>query len=214
MDNFEQSAFSENGAPALPGPVATGGADSQPDPFAAENFSATSNAAVTTGEDLTIELRTPSDEEFVRVSDEPRHHVLASLLVVSREEGYGKSYFLLTPNVRLWAGNQPSLAKFVKAMHLYLFQNQDGEYGVWSVRDGFDNWATSELQVVETAKRRWTRRYTQGKVRKAHTSTSIDTPVDFPDKAMPGKGGILAQVFGEAFVITSKDGAAIKKLMG
>jgi hypothetical protein len=129
MSSQEQSPISECAVTTIPGHTTTGVVDSQPDPFAAENFTTTSSAA-TAGEVLTIELRTPNDEEFVRVSAEPRHHVFASLLVVNREEGYGKSYFLLTPPMRLWTCNQPSLCKFVKAMHLFLFINQDGEYGV------------------------------------------------------------------------------------
>jgi hypothetical protein len=209
---FAEGAFTENAQPEAYGPAATSGKPPARDPFAPENFSPTSNA-VKSVEDLTIELRTPNDEEFVRVSEDPRHHVVASLLVVSREEGFGKSYFLLTPEMRLWASNQPSLCKFVKTMHLFLFVNQDFEYGLWPVRHSLDNWSISDLQVVETAKKGWTRRYTMGKVRKSHTTTSIDTPADFPDKSMFGKDGILAQVFGEAFVITSQDSAAITKLM-
>lgn len=212
MNNFDRTTIPEGGTPSPANPAVTGG-DSQPDPFAPENFATATDAAMS-AEEMTIDLRTPTDEEFVRVSADPKHYVKATLLVVSREEGYGKSYFLLDPVMRLWAGNQPSLSKFVKTMHLFLFHNQDSEYGVWPVRDAFDNWAISELQVVEAAKKQWTRRYTQGKVRKAYTSTSIGTPVSFPDKPMTSKDGILAQVFGEAFVITANDSPVIKRLMG
>jgi hypothetical protein len=76
-----------------------------------------------------------------------------------------------------------------------------------------DTWALTELQVVETAKKQWTRRYTQGKVRKGYTCTSIDTPVVFPDKPMTGADGILAQVFGTKFAIASQDSPALKRLM-
>jgi hypothetical protein len=67
--------------------------------------------------------------------------------------------------------------------------------------------------VVETAKKVWTRRYNAGKVRKGHTSTSITAEIEWPDKPMFGADGILAQVFGEAFVIASTDNATIKRLL-
>ena len=115
--------------------------------------------------------------------------------------------------MRGWVKNQPSLSKFCKTFRLFLYVNQDGEYGLWPVRDSYDNWSVSDLQVIETAKRVWTRRYNAGKVRKAHTSTSVETEVVWPDKPMFGSGGILAQVFGEAFVVTSPDNATIKRLL-
>lgn len=182
------------------------------DPFAATNFTQTDNATRSI-EDLTIELRTPNDEEFVRVSADPRHSLTAPLLVVSREDGYGKSYHLLTPTMRGWVKNQPSLQKFCKDMKLFLFANQDGEFGLWPIRDSYDNWSVSDLQVVETAKKTWTRRYNAGKVRKAHTSASITTEIEWPDKSMFGDDGILKKVFGEAFVISSPDNATIKRLL-
>jgi hypothetical protein len=182
------------------------------DPFAAENFTQSDNTTRSI-EDLTIELRTPNDEEFVRVSTDPRHSLTAPLLVVSREDGYGKSFHLLTPMMRGWVKNQPSLQKFCKDMKLFLFVNQDGEFGLWPIRDSYDNWSVSDLQVVETAKKTWTRRYNAGKVRKGHTSTSITTEIEWPDKPMFGADGILAQVFGEAFVIASTDNATIKRLL-
>lgn len=213
MNDFNNINVSENGVLVPSNPATTASGGFEPDPFAPENFTTTSDAAVS-AEEITIDLRTPTDEEFVRVSPDSNHHLRASHLVVNREEGYGKSYYLLTPSMRLWAGNQPSLSKFVKTMHLFLFHNHDSEYGVWPVRDAFDSWAISELQVVESAKKEWTRRYTQGKVRKAYTSTSIDTLVSFPEKPMTGKDGILAQVFGDGFVIVNKDHPVIRKLMG
>lgn len=210
MDNYED-VFSEpttdvaaSAAPAPAVPVV--------DPFAAENFTQSDNTTRSI-EDLTIELRTPNDEEFVRVSTDPRHSLTAPLLVVSREDGYGKSFHLLTPTMRGWVKNQPSLQKFCKDMKLFLFVNQDGEFGLWPIRDSYDNWSVSDLQVVETAKKIWTRRYNAGKVRKGHTSTSITAEIEWPDKPMFGADGILAQVFGEAFVIASTDNATIKRLL-
>lgn len=205
-------AFNENAQSGTSGPPATSEKPPACDPFAAENFSNPPTTAESTG-DLVIELRTPDTEEFVRVSDDPRHSVTATLLVVNREDGYGKSYFLLTPGMRLWVAAQPSLAKFVKSMRLYLFMNADSEYGLWPIRNAFDNWAISDTQVAEAAKKSWVRRYTAGKVRKAHTSTSIETEVLFPDLSMFGTDGILAKCFGEAFVIASRDHAVIQKLM-
>jgi hypothetical protein len=147
------------------------------------------------------------------VSSDPRHSLTAPLLVVSREDGYGKSYHLLTPTMRGWVKNQPSLQKFCKDMRLFLFCNQDGEFGLWPIRDSFDNWSVSDLQVVEIAKKMWTRRYNAGKVRKAHSSTSITMEIEWPNKPMFGADGILAKVFGEAFVIASTDSATIKRLL-
>jgi hypothetical protein len=210
MDNYTNvSAESISDVAATDAPVPVVPAV---DPFAASNFTQDDNTT-TSLEDTTIELRAPNDEEFVRVSTDPRHSVTTPLLVVSREDGYGKSYHLLTPTMRGWVKNQPSLSKFCKTFRLFLYVNQDGEYGLWPVRDSYDNWSVSDLQVIETAKRVWTRRYNAGKVRKAHTSTSVETEVVWPDKPMFGSGGILAQVFGEAFVVTSPDNATIKRLL-
>lgn len=99
-------------------------------------------------------------------------------------------------------------------MRLYFFMNSDSEYGLWPTRNGFDSWAISETQVVEIAKKKWVRRYTEGKVRKAHTSTSIQTEAIFPDLPMFGPDGILAKCFGNGFVIANRKHAVIQKLMG
>jgi hypothetical protein len=185
------------------------------DPFAASNFAAAGEEVPTSVDDMAIELGVPSDEEFVLVSTDPRHYVKANLLVVSREDGYGKSYFLLTPSVMLWAKQQTSLKKFVKVMHIFLYKVNEGGYGLWLVRDSLDNWSVSELQVVNQAKKIFTRRYNDGKVRKGHSSDAIDTSdVVFPDKPLVGADGLLKQAFGEAFVITSADHAVINRLLG
>ena len=184
------------------------------DPFAASNFAAEGEEVPTSIDDMAIELGAPSDEEFVFVSSDPSHHIKASLLVVSREDGYGKSYFLLTPSVMLWAKQQPSLKKFVKVMHIFLYKVNEGGYGLWLVRDSLDNWSVSDLQVVNQAKKVFTRRFTDGKVRKGHSSDAIDTSdVVFPDKPLVGDG-LLKQAFGEAFVITATDHPVINRLLG
>ena len=193
-------------------PAATNSAAAE-DVFSAANF-AQSDSTTRSIDDLTIQFGPPSDEVFVMVSNNPLHSVTATLLAISREDGYGKSHFLLTPMMRGWLKNQPSLQKFVKDYRLFLYCNQDGEFGLWSVRDSYDNWSVSDLQVVEAAKKVWTRRYNAGKVRKAHTSTSIEFQIEWPEKSMFGPDGILAMVFGEAFVISSPDNPTIKRLLG
>jgi len=185
------------------------------DPFAASNFAAAGEEVPTSTEDLPIELGVPSDEEFVYVSSDPRHYVKANLLVVKRDDGYGKSYFLLTPNVMAWAKAQPSLKKFVKTTHIFLYKANEGGYGLWLIRDSLDNWSTSELQVVNQAKKVFTRRYNDGKVRKGHSSDAITTTdVAFPNKPLVGSDGLLKQAFGEAFVITNTDHPLLNKLLG
>lgn len=185
------------------------------DPFAASNFAATGEQVPTSIDDLAIEVGAPSDEDFVLVSSDPRHCLKANLLVVKREDGYGKSYFLLTPSVFAFAKAQTSLKKFVKTMHIFLYAVNEGGYGLWLVRDSLDSWSVSELNVVNTAKKVFARRYTDGKVRKAHTTTSIATEgVVFPDKPLTGHDGILKQAFGEAFVITTTDHPVLKRLLG
>jgi hypothetical protein len=185
------------------------------DPFAAENFSAEGESVPTGIYDLQFEIGAPSDEEFVMVSSDPRHMLKANMLVVNREDGYGKSYFLLTPAVAAFVKSQPSLKKFFKAMRLFFYVSNEGQYGLWLVRDSLDNWSVSDLQVVNQAKKTFTRRYTDGKVRKGHSSTAIPTEgVQFPDKPFIGADGILAQAFGEAFVITTTDHSVLNKLLG
>jgi hypothetical protein len=195
-----------------PSPVQPAASD---DPFAASNFAAAGEEVPTSVDDMEIELGAPSDEEFVFVSSDPHHYVKGSLLVVSREDGYGKSYFLLTPSVILWAKQQPSLKKFVKVMHIFLYKVNEGGFGLWLVRDSLDNWSVSDLQVVNQAKKVFTRRFTDGKVRKGHSSDAIDTAeVVFPDKPLVGSDGLLKQAFGEAFVITTIDHPIINRLLG
>jgi hypothetical protein len=209
-DAFAVTAVKPNGK-ALPAvqPPATD------DPFAASNFAAAGEEVPTSIDDLAIEVGAPTDEEFIFVSSEPRHYLKANLLVVKREDGYGKSYFLLTPFVMLWAKQQASLKKFVKVMHVFLYHINEGGYGLWLVRDSLDNWAVSELQVVNQAKRIYTRRFTDGRVRKGHSSNAINTAeVIFPDKALTGSDGLLKQAFGEAFVITSIDHPVLNRLLG
>jgi hypothetical protein len=68
---------------------------------------------------------------------------------------------------------------------------------------------------VQLAKKNFTRRYTDGKVRKGHTTAAIPiAEVQFPDKALTGSDGILKQAFGEAFVINSTDHSVINRLLG
>jgi hypothetical protein len=185
------------------------------DPFAAGNFSVEGESVPTGIDDLQIEIGAPSDEEFVMVSSDPRHMLKANMLVVNREDGYGKSYFLLTPAVAAFVKSQASLKKFFKAMRLFLYVSNESQYGLWLVRDSLDNWSVSDLQVVNQAKKTFTRRYTDGKVRKGHSSTAIPTEgVQFPDKPFIGADGILAQAFGEAFVITTTDHSVLNKLLG
>lgn len=188
---------------------------SSDDPFAAGNFAAEGDQVPTGIDDLQFEIGAPSDEEFVLVSSDPRHMLKANMLVVKREDGYGKSFFLLTPNVAAFVKSQPSLKKFLKAMRIFLYVSSEGQYGLWLVRDSLDNWSVSDLQVVNQAKKTFTRRYTDGKVRKGHSSTAIPTEgVQFPDKPFTGPDGIFAQAFGEAFAITTTDHPVINKLLG
>jgi hypothetical protein len=188
---------------------------SSDDPFAASNFAVEGDQVPTGIDDLNIEVGAPSDEEFVFVSSDPRHYLKANLLVVQREDGYGKSYFLLTPSVMAFAKAQPSLKKFVKTYHVYLYATNEGGFGLWLIRDSLDNWSVSDLQVANMAKKVFTRRYTDGKVRKGHTSTAIATEgASFPDKALTGQDGILKQAFGEAFVITTNDHPVLNRLLG
>jgi hypothetical protein len=209
-DAYTDTTSKPNGkaSPAVQPPAAD-------DPFAASNFAAAGEEVPTSVDDMAIELGVPSDEEFVFVSSDPRHYVKANLLVVSREDGYGKSYFLFTPSVMLWAKQQPSLKKFVKVMHIFLYKVNEGGYGLWLVRDSFDNWSVSDLQVVNQAKKVFTRRFNEGKVRKGHSSDAIDTSdVVFPDKPLVGADGLLKQAFGEAFVITSSNHPVLNRLLG
>ena len=188
---------------------------SSDDPFAASNFAVEGDQVPTGIDDLNIEVGAPSDEEFVLVSSDPRHMLKANLLVVDREGGYGKSYFILTPAVAAFVKAQASLKKFLKPMRIFLYATSEGQYGLWLVRDSFDNWSVSDLQVVNQAKKAFTRRYTDGKVRKGHSSTAIPTEgVSFPDKPLTGQGGILQQAFGEAFAITTTDHPVLNKLLG
>jgi hypothetical protein len=185
------------------------------DPFAASNFAADGEAVPTGIDDVHIEVGVPSDEQFVCVSSDPQHTLKANLLIVQRENGYGKSYFLLTPQVAAWAKSQPSLQKFVKVMRIFLYVTNEGEYGLWLIRDSLDNWSVSDLAVVQQAKKVYTRRYTQGKVRKGHPSTAITTEgVQFPDKSLTGSDGILKQAFGEAFAIGTTDHPVLNRLLG
>lgn len=188
---------------------------SSDDAFAASNFAAEGEHVPTGIDDLNIAIGAPSDEEFVLVSSDPRHFLKANLLVVAREDGYGKSYFILTPPVAAFLKTQPSLKKFVKTYRIFLYVTNEGAYGLWLARDSLDNWSVSDLQVVNQAKRVFTRRYNDGKVRKGHSSAAIPTEgVVFPDKMLTGADGILKQAFGEAFAITTTDHPVINRLLG
>ena len=99
-------------------------------------------------------------------------------------------------------------------MRIFLYVTSEGGYGLWLIRDSMDNWSVSDLGVVNTAKKIFTRRYTEGKLRKAHPSDAIPAnSFPFPDKAMTGHDGILHQAFGDAFVITSTNHPVINWLL-
>lgn len=184
------------------------------DPFAASNYAADGEEVPTSIDDVQYDVGVPSEEEFVFVSSDPRHSLKASLLVVKKEDGFGKSYFLLTPAVAAFCKSKPSLKKFFKTMKIFLYVTNEGAYGLWLIRDSMDNWSVSDLGVVQTAKKIYTRRYTEGKLRKPHTSDAI--PIDsfpFPDKPLTGSDGILKQAFGEAFAISTTDHPIINRLL-
>jgi hypothetical protein len=186
------------------------------DPFSATNTVAAGQEVPTDSSDFEIDISgAPSDEDFVYVSSDPRHHVLAHLLTVTREEGFGKSHFFLTTPVATWAKQQPSLKKFVKLVNIYLFKVNEGGYGLWFIRESLDNWSVSDKQVLGQAKKIFTRRYTDKKVRKGHSSDAIPVAdVQFPDLPMTGRDGLLSMAFGEAFVIADTDHNVIKRLLG
>ena len=184
------------------------------DPFAAANFAADGEAVPTGIDDVSIEVGAPSDEEFVlrqfrsaaQPEGEPSRRQARRRL---RQEPTS----LLTPAVAAFCKSQSSLKKFFKAMRIFLYVTSEGGYGLWLIRDSLDNWSVSDLGVVQQAKKIFTRRYTDGKVRKGHTSNAI--PIDrvqFPDKALTGSDGILKQAFGEAFAINSTDHPVINRL--
>jgi hypothetical protein len=185
------------------------------DPFSAANFPPAGQEVPTSADDLSIDVGVPDDESFVFVSSDPRHYVRATLLIVKAVEGFGKSYYLLTPAMATWAKTQASIKKFVKASHIFLYKIQDGDYGLWVIRDSLDSWAVSELQVALQAKTAFTRRFAEAKQRKGHSSDAIPTAdVIFPDKALTGSDGLLKQAFGAAFVITDQNHPTLAKLLG
>jgi hypothetical protein len=185
------------------------------DPFAASNFAAEGEDVPTGVDDLSFSVGAPDAEEFVYVSSDPRHYLKANLLVVKSEEGFGKSYFLLTPSVFAYCKSQASLKKFVKTFHIFLYVVHEGGYGLWLVPDSLNSWATSDLNVVQTAKRMFVRRFNDNKVRKAHSTDAITTDgVRFPDNPLAGSDGLLKLAFGEAFAITSTDHPVLKRLLG
>jgi hypothetical protein len=185
------------------------------DPFAASNFAAAGEEVPTSTDDSQIDVGVPSDEDFVYVSSDPRHYLKATFLIVKATEGFGKTHFLLTPKVAAWIKTQPSLKKFVKVCHVYLYKVADGGYGLWLIKDSLDNWSVSELAVVNSAKKMFTRRYNDGKLRKGHTSDAIPTAdVVFPDRALTGADGLLKVAFGEAFAIADVNHPTILRLLG
>jgi hypothetical protein len=186
------------------------------DPFDASNFLADGEESVPDVDDWTLEIGAPSDEEFCFVSSEPRHHVKATFLVVKPDgEEFGKCYFFFTPVVAAWAKQQKSLKKFVKTMHVFVAKVADGGYRLWLVRDALDSWSVSELQVVNQAKKTFTRRFNDGKARKGQLSDAFETSdVVFPDKPLVGKDGLLAAAFGKEFAISSTDHPVLNRLLG
>src|SRR5260370_32734236 len=100
-------------------------------------------------------------------------------------------------------------------MRIFLYVTNENGFGLWLLRDSLDNRSVSDLAVVQQAKKVFTRRYTDGKVRKGHSSTAISTEgVQFPDKALTGSGVILRQAFGEAFAISTPYHTIISCLVG
>jgi hypothetical protein len=81
-DAYTDTTSKPNGK--APSPVQPPSSD---DPFAASNFAAAGEEVPTSVDDMAIELGVPSDEEFVLVSNDPRHYVRGNLLVVNREDG-------------------------------------------------------------------------------------------------------------------------------
>ncbi len=185
------------------------------DPFSASNFAAEGEPVPTGVDDLQIDVGVPSDEDFVLVSTDPRHYLKAPFLVVKAAEGFGKTHFLLTPKVAAWVKTQPSLKKFVKVCYVFVYKIADAGYGLWLIKDSLDNWSVSELAVVNQAKKMFTRRFNDGKLRKGHSSDAIPTAdVVFPDLALTGADGLLKLAFGEAFAIADVNHPVINRLLG
>jgi hypothetical protein len=181
------------------------------DPYSAINFAEQDEAGGVSTEEENISVGRPGAEDFFRASPDPNHVMMTTLLVVTREDGYGKAYFLLVPAMAKWARAQVSLKKFVKQVKLYLTVNGDGEYGLWPVRNSLDAWAVSENQVALTAMASWTRIYASGKVFKAQTAVGDERVPEFPNQSLRD---LLRLAFGDAFLITSQEHPVIKKLLG
>lgn len=181
------------------------------DPYSAINFAEAEETGVLSLDEENITVGRPDAESFFRVSPNTNHTMTTTLLVVTREDGFGKAYFLLAPAMAKWAKAQVSLKKFVKQVKLYLTVNGDGEYGLWPVRNSLDAWAVSENQVALTAMTNWTRIYASGKVFKAQTASGDDRVPEFPSQPLRE---LLRLAFGDAFLITAHDHPVVKKLLG
>ena len=183
----------------------------QTDPFAAENFTAESVAATDVG-DPTINSAFHRTKSLYGSPLIPTQHPLHAVNCEARRR-LREVILLSTPMMRGWCTKQPSLKKFVKQTNLYLYLAQE-------VNTGFGLsetvWITGLCLIVRyrDSPESLVTPLQSGQSPKAHTSEAIEDQPQFPDQDIFGPDGILAKVFGDAFVIASPDATVIRKLLG
>ena len=156
---------------------------------------------------LTIPVRKPNRQEFVRVHPSDEYHLETAVLVI-RED---RETYLVDPS--LWS----ELTEEIIPTALFTTINRQGVLTLWPVRlpsqDGrHDQWSRSQLEAVEMAKRCWIRvvaNMSLGAYEVLEALAPLPDP-EWPDKSFKE---ILAIAFKDYF-IRSMDHPVILRLKG
>lgn len=152
---------------------------------------------------VTIPVKKPDKQAFVRVCPEPEQSIHVGLIQVKqRSETY-----LVTPNLL------SDLSKEIVACKIFLSTTRNGELFLWPVVFPSENaWHRSAMQAVDTAKTKWVRVVTNHSI----PGYELLSPYDkLPDPEWPDMpfNDILRIAFSNR-IIESVDHPIVKELRG
>jgi hypothetical protein len=180
------------------------------DPFDLEKLRLSQNFSELAGVKkalLTIPVRKPNRQEFIRVHPSNEYHLETAVLVTDED----KETYLVDP--ALWS----ELTEEITPMALFTTINRQGVITLWPIKlpkqDGrLNEWSRSQLEAVEISKKQWVRVVSNTSL-KAYEVLKAVAP--HPDPEWPDKTfkEILEVAFKDRF-IRNMDHPAILLLKG
>lgn len=156
---------------------------------------------------LTIPVRKPNRQDFIRVHPDDSYHIETAVLELKED----REIYLVSQELR------PELYQEIIPKVLFTYINKQGVLGVWPVRlpgeDGkLDQWNTSALEIAQLAKTKWLRVVSNMSLGAYEAFIATG---DFPEPEFPNMRfeEILKIAFRDKF-ITTLDHPVVERLRG